>query len=234
MGFLQIELELTGVGPVKIFTKPGDGLVVGEAFSCGQSSLEPTFTNVTIGPLTPPDLGDINLDGDINLLDVQPFVELLSAREYAYEADVNCDGAVNLLDVAGFVAILTGSTAPPLPLLGDVNLDSQVNLLDVEPFVARLSNSQFQIEADMNQDGLLDLLDINLFVELLDEPSLGPTDGDCLIGDVNGDGVADLFDLAPFSLLILQEEFQCEADFNQDGVVNLLDVPCALDVLPGG
>ena len=45
----------------------------------------------------------------MNLLDIQPFVELLNAGGYQAEADVNQDGAVNLLDVNPFVAILSGS-----------------------------------------------------------------------------------------------------------------------------
>ena len=53
-------------------------------------------------------IGDVNLDGVVNLLDVTPFVELVTGGEYQAEADINKDGAVNLLDVAPFVEILTG------------------------------------------------------------------------------------------------------------------------------
>ena len=52
--------------------------------------------------------GDVNLDGLINLLDVDPFVELLSNGSFQAEADINKDGAVNLLDVDGFVLLLAG------------------------------------------------------------------------------------------------------------------------------
>ena len=53
--------------------------------------------------------GDINLDGNINLLDVAPFVTLLSINQFQEEADVNIDGNVNLLDVAPFVTLLSGN-----------------------------------------------------------------------------------------------------------------------------
>ena len=53
-------------------------------------------------------LGDVNLDGIVNLLDVQPFVLLLSVGPFQPEADINKDGLVNLLDVAGFVGLLAG------------------------------------------------------------------------------------------------------------------------------
>ncbi len=56
-----------------------------------------------------PNLGDINLDGVINLLDVAPFVTLLTDGEYQIEADIKLDAAVDLLDVEPFVSRLTGS-----------------------------------------------------------------------------------------------------------------------------
>ena len=53
-------------------------------------------------------LGDVNQDGVVNLLDVGPFIELLSTGEYLAEADINGDGVVNLLDVDPFIEILGG------------------------------------------------------------------------------------------------------------------------------
>ena len=53
-------------------------------------------------------LGDINLDGEVNLLDVGPFVELLSMAGFQEEADINQDGFVDLLDVGPFVELLGG------------------------------------------------------------------------------------------------------------------------------
>ena len=52
--------------------------------------------------------GDVNLDGEVNLLDVDPFINVLSSGEYQAEADVNKDGVVNLLDVAAFIDVLGG------------------------------------------------------------------------------------------------------------------------------
>ena len=53
-------------------------------------------------------LGDVNLDGEVNLLDVQPFVDIITDNGFQAEADVNQDGSVDLLDVAEFVLLLTG------------------------------------------------------------------------------------------------------------------------------
>ena len=53
-------------------------------------------------------LGDVNQDGIVNLLDVDPFVAVLATGGFQCAADINEDGAVNLLDVDPFVALLTG------------------------------------------------------------------------------------------------------------------------------
>ena len=53
-------------------------------------------------------LGDVNIDGSVNLLDVAPFIELLTNGSFQGEADINQDGVVDLLDVAPFVDLLSG------------------------------------------------------------------------------------------------------------------------------
>lgn len=53
-------------------------------------------------------IGDVNMDGSINLLDVAPFVDLIASGMFQCEADTNQDRLLNLLDVAGFVEILAG------------------------------------------------------------------------------------------------------------------------------
>ena len=53
-------------------------------------------------------LGDVNLDCNVDLLDVAPFVALLVSGRFQAQADINQDGVVNLLDVAPFVDLLNG------------------------------------------------------------------------------------------------------------------------------
>ena len=53
-------------------------------------------------------IGDVNGDGQVDLLDIQPFVELLTSGSYQFEADTNQDGIVDLLDIDPFVEILGG------------------------------------------------------------------------------------------------------------------------------
>ncbi len=53
-------------------------------------------------------LGDVNLDGKVNLEDVDPFVAALSVGSTQCEADIDGDGLVTLEDVDPFVVLLAG------------------------------------------------------------------------------------------------------------------------------
>ena len=68
----------------------------------GQQAVVLNYTPSTVA------LGDVNLDGLVNLLDIQPFVALLTNGQFQSEADINQDGLVNLLDIEGFVDLLSG------------------------------------------------------------------------------------------------------------------------------
>ena len=57
--------------------------------------------------------GDVNFDGEVNGLDVDPFVEAVLGGGYAAPADMNGDGAVDGLDVDPFVAAVVGGSAQP-------------------------------------------------------------------------------------------------------------------------
>jgi hypothetical protein len=60
-------------------------------------------------------LGDMNLDDDVNGLDVDPFVHALLSGPYQPEADMNDDQVVNGLDVDPFVAALVGGGTQQIP-----------------------------------------------------------------------------------------------------------------------
>lgn len=104
--FLFATVDFDVVGPegstVNILTSRGvTGIVhMGEL-------LDPSFGIVTI-TVSNVLLGDVNCDGNVDLLDVQPFIDLLTAGEYSPKADFDGDGAVTLLDVTPFVEALTG------------------------------------------------------------------------------------------------------------------------------
>ncbi len=99
---LSASIGATNVGTSD---RKGDGIAEGFEFdvtSAGIVLFE--ITNNSDGIL----LGDLNGDGEFNLLDVQPFVDLLSNSEFDPAADFNGDGEVSLLDVSLFVEGLTG------------------------------------------------------------------------------------------------------------------------------
>ena len=51
-------------------------------------------------------MGDINMDGNINVLDVILLLELVLYGEYSGLADLNADGVLNVLDVIALVNII--------------------------------------------------------------------------------------------------------------------------------
>ena len=53
--------------------------------------------------------GDVNLDGNVTFLDINPFIGVLSSNGSQAEADCNCDGTVNFLDIQAFINILSGN-----------------------------------------------------------------------------------------------------------------------------
>lgn len=57
-------------------------------------------------------LGDVNRDGSVDLLDVVPFIDVVTNGSNDPAADINGDNAVNLLDVAPFVGLLTVDSLP--------------------------------------------------------------------------------------------------------------------------
>ena len=57
-------------------------------------------------------LGDVNLDGMVNFLDISPFIGVLTdTGNNQAEADTNEDGMVNFLDIAPFINILISASA---------------------------------------------------------------------------------------------------------------------------
>jgi predicted outer membrane repeat protein len=57
--------------------------------------------------------GDVNGDGEVNGLDVDPFVDVLLNGPSSATADMNADGSVNGLDVDSFVTTVVGGDGQP-------------------------------------------------------------------------------------------------------------------------
>lgn len=54
-------------------------------------------------------LGDVNLDGTVNFLDISSFIAVLSGGSFQAQADCDQNGIVNFLDITSFIAILSGT-----------------------------------------------------------------------------------------------------------------------------
>ena len=57
--------------------------------------------------LVVPGLGDVNLDGVVNFVDIPVFLALLTTEMFQVEADVNSDGIISFLDIPPFIALLS-------------------------------------------------------------------------------------------------------------------------------
>ena len=54
-------------------------------------------------------LGDVNNDGDLNILDVVIINNLVLDNQYNSSADLNSDGTINVLDIVQLVNIILGN-----------------------------------------------------------------------------------------------------------------------------
>ena len=103
--FLFGQMSFTAVSAGQVFVTT----VVDESGCVNNGNLIiPAIAMLTVNVKEKLLLGDVNLDGIVNLLDVAPFVQILSDGGFQSEADVNQDGAVDLLDVPPFVDLLGG------------------------------------------------------------------------------------------------------------------------------
>ena len=86
-----------------------DGLIITAV--AAPDSAPPGVANLSVS-LPSVVLGDTNLDGEVNFLDISPFIQVLSTKGFLNEADINQSGNVDFLDVPAFINILvTGNPA---------------------------------------------------------------------------------------------------------------------------
>ena len=90
--------------PEEIVISSGDSIVLGSNSDAGLRDL-----TLRIGSESKVVLGDVNLDGEVDFLDIGPFVELITTGQTQAEADINGDGMVTFLDIGPFVALLTAT-----------------------------------------------------------------------------------------------------------------------------
>ena len=109
-----VEIDVAGG---MVYWNDTDGRSVNRGRMDGIGPLEILYYNPLYNPwdlelvldaIPEPLLGDVNGDGQVNGLDVDPFVAVLLNGSYQPEADMNEDQVVNGLDVDPFVAAVVG------------------------------------------------------------------------------------------------------------------------------
>ena len=91
--FADLGFQVVGVNSPGIIDIDGDG-----------KNDEPLL----VSPESIPIPGDVDGNRIVDLLDIQPFVTLITERSFSCNADLNRDGSVDLLDIAPFVELLLG------------------------------------------------------------------------------------------------------------------------------
>ena len=81
----------------------GSSFSFGESYGGGPVFSPDAILTVTLSSI----LGDVNVDGEVNFLDISPFIALLSAGDFQDEADIDGNGVVNFSDIAPFINLLT-------------------------------------------------------------------------------------------------------------------------------
>ena len=76
-------------------------------------------------------IGDINADGDVNILDVVLLANSVLTGNYLSEGDINSDGENNVLDIVGLVnIILNGPSYEQLPTWDYVDINTNSDYFD--------------------------------------------------------------------------------------------------------
>ncbi len=153
--------------------------------------------------------GDVNRDGFINGLDIQPFVDFLLATNPPKQCfslvqlcpfDLNNDGDVTVEDIPCFVAtLLMGFHTCELPPLDIQIIDCNGNEVPDDEDIAN------ETSADVNENGIPDECELDCNTNGV------PDDYDILTeasADCNGNGIPD----------------ECEYDCNENGVPDDCDV----------
>ena len=96
------QITTDGANPLPVWNWHNDPDPSANEFFASHPHGEVTFLAATVL------LGDVNCDGAIDLLDVGPFIDLISSGQFSDKADINGDGVVNLLDVNPFIDLLAG------------------------------------------------------------------------------------------------------------------------------
>lgn len=97
------------VGEVIAIAAPKNVRFVRAVFSGTNGQVDINNAGFTGQLSTPTLMGDVDMNGVVNFLDISPFIALLSSVGFQAEADFNQNGVVDFLDIAAFIAVLSGT-----------------------------------------------------------------------------------------------------------------------------
>ena len=106
--------QINSGGLLRIIGTPAD-VGVQATYSGADNFFDPPIPAPVLNVTATPDggggvlKGDVNLDGSVSFLDINPFIVLLSANGFQEEADADCDGDLDFLDIQPFIDILAGN-----------------------------------------------------------------------------------------------------------------------------
>ena len=111
-----IEITPADLNSVSV-TRSGNVITVSGSFTLNESVdlvagpapfiVEGTFVATGEVPTPVVLLGDVNLNGTVDCIDITPFISILFSGGFQAEADLNLSGSVNFLDIFPFIGILT-------------------------------------------------------------------------------------------------------------------------------
>ena len=124
---------------------------------------------------------------------------------------------------------------------GGLNLSNYENLMSTDAVVpGNYLSSELYIRItlpesspiDMPPTGSLSQDEIDLIAEWIEEGALEFSDEECLLGDINNDGLTNILDVVGIvnTILSLGESLDC-SDVNEDGLLNVLDVVQLVNII---
>ena len=126
-------------------------------------------------------------------------------------------------------------------IIGDINKDGSTDISDMMMIrrhmleIETLSGKSFK-RADINKDGYVNQTDLELLSIIVRDKN--GIEIETVYGDVNGDGVVTVIDLAKVKshmegYTTLSSKEYVRADLNKDGIVNSIDVGIIKSILEG-
>jgi hypothetical protein len=106
----RVDFDIVGEGTANLeLGLPWDDLSVALIGQADTTYVFPTLgaATLTVGPAVV-DLGDVNLDGAANFLDISSFIDVISAGTFQAEVDCNQDGYCDLSDITPFIECMSG------------------------------------------------------------------------------------------------------------------------------